>query len=52
LDVVGGPTVPSPRLAPASNSYVEVGAIGFGILLVALAVIGVGVVRRRARSRG
>lgn len=52
LDVVGGPTVPSPRLAPASSSYVEVGAIGFGILLVALAVIGVGVVRRRARSRG
>ncbi|MGZ4544541.1 MAG: hypothetical protein ACXVXT_04045 [Blastococcus sp.] len=51
-DVVAGPPAPAPRLAPASSSYVEVGAIGFGILLVALAVIGVGVVRRRARARG
>lgn len=49
-DVVAGPQVPSPRLAPASSSYVEVGVIGLGILLVAVAVIGVGVLRRRARG--
>ncbi|HEV7211856.1 MAG TPA: hypothetical protein VGN47_09115 [Blastococcus sp.] len=49
-DVVAGPRVPSPHLAPASSSYVEAGAIGVGILLVAFAVIGVGVLRRRARG--
>jgi hypothetical protein len=42
----------SPRLAPTSSSFVEVGVIGFGILFVALAVIGVGVLRRRVRDRG
>jgi hypothetical protein len=52
LEIASAPDVVSPRLAPASSSFVEVGVIGFGILFVALAVIGVGVLRRRVRDRG
>jgi hypothetical protein len=51
-EIASAPDVVSPRLAPTSSSFVEVGVIGFGILFVALAVIGVGVLRRRVRDRG
>jgi hypothetical protein len=40
------------ELTTASSSFTAVGVIGFGILLVAVVVVGTRVVMRRARGRG
>jgi hypothetical protein len=48
-DTLAGSGIEPVELTPASNTLMTYGTIGFGILFLAVVVIGIGVVRRRAR---